>query len=107
MFSVAKKSQKPLVNDVKSQKPLVNDVNATAVAPSNRRNRRHPHDVNGGRGRRWASTKQTADHLQVTVRTVRLMVADGRLTKYRLGPRVVRFDLDEVDAAMTPAGGDA
>lgn len=57
--------------------------------------------VNGG-GRRWASYKQTAAYLGVNVRTLRVMVDDGRLTQYSLGPRVVRFDLDEVDAAFTP-----
>jgi len=53
-------------------------------------------------GRRWASYRQTALYLGVTDRTVREMVADGRLTQYSLGPRIVRFDLNEVDAAMTP-----
>ena len=56
--------------------------------------------VNGGR--RWASTKQVAEYLGIIERTVRLMVADGRLTAYYLGSRIVRFDLNEVDAAMTP-----
>lgn len=56
--------------------------------------------VNGGR--RWATYKQVAEYLGVIERTVRLMVADGRLTAYYLGKRVVRFDLNEVDAAMTP-----
>jgi excisionase family DNA binding protein len=55
-----------------------------------------------GNGRRWATYQQTADYLGVTTRTIRQMVEDGRLTQYSLGPRVVRFDLGEVDAAMTP-----
>jgi excisionase family DNA binding protein len=55
--------------------------------------------VNGGR--RWASFKQTAEYIGVSERTIRLMVDDGRLTQYYLGPRIVRFDLNEVDAAMT------
>jgi excisionase family DNA binding protein len=50
--------------------------------------------------RRWASTRETAAHLGVTVRTVRQMVADGRLTQYSLGQRCVRFDLNEVDASF-------
>jgi hypothetical protein len=29
------------------------------------------------------------------------MVADGRLTQYYLGARIVRFDLNEIDVAMT------
>jgi excisionase family DNA binding protein len=59
--------------------------------------------VNGnGNGRRWATVKETATYLRLNERTVRLMVEDGRLTQYYLGPRVVRIDLNEVDAAMRP-----
>jgi len=35
------------------------------------------------------------------------MVADGRLTAYRAGTRLVRLDLNEIDAAMQPFGGAA
>ena len=55
--------------------------------------------------RRWASINDTAEHLDVTERTVRQMIADGRLTGYRLSPKFIRLDLDEVDAAMVPFGG--
>ena len=55
--------------------------------------------------RRWASINDTAEHLDVTERTVRQMIADGRLTGYRIGARFIRLDLDEVDAAMIPFGG--
>ncbi|MFP1155536.1 excisionase family DNA-binding protein [Mycobacterium sherrisii] len=55
--------------------------------------------------RRWATVAQTATYLAVTPRTVRQMVADGRLTAYRNGPRLVRIDLQEVDARMRPFGG--
>jgi hypothetical protein len=33
------------------------------------------------------------------------MAADGRLTAYRNGPRLIRFDLNKVDRAMQPSGG--
>jgi excisionase family DNA binding protein len=52
--------------------------------------------------RRWASTQQVAVYLGVTDRTVRLMADDGRLKKYYLGPKLVRYDLNEVDAAFAP-----
>lgn len=55
-----------------------------------------------GNGRRWATYKQTAEYLDLNERTVRQMVEDGRITAYNLGARVVRFDLNEIDAAMTP-----
>ncbi|OBI53598.1 excisionase family DNA-binding protein [Mycobacterium sp. E787] len=57
--------------------------------------------------RRWASITDTAEYLGITRRTVRLMVAQGRIRAYRNGPRLVRIDLNEVDAAMTPYGGGA
>ncbi|WGJ84243.1 excisionase family DNA-binding protein [Gordonia sp. SMJS1] len=57
--------------------------------------------------RRWASIQATADYIGVTDRTVRQMIADGRLTGYRSGKRLIRLDLNEVDAAMRPFGGAA
>jgi excisionase family DNA binding protein len=56
------------------------------------------------RPRRWASLNQTADYMALAERTVRQMIADGRLKGYRLG-RTVRVDLNEVDDAMLPFGG--
>ncbi|MEZ0357345.1 helix-turn-helix transcriptional regulator [Mycobacterium sp. SA01] len=54
----------------------------------------------------WVTQNDVANHLGVTTRAVRLMVAEGRLTQYNLpGSRTARFDLNEVDAAMTPTGG--
>ncbi|WP_077081847.1 excisionase family DNA-binding protein [Mycobacterium numidiamassiliense] len=50
-------------------------------------------------GRRWASTNGVAEYLGVAARTVKNMIADGRLPSYRLG-RLVRIDLAEVDAAL-------
>jgi len=35
------------------------------------------------------------------------MISDGRLIGYRSGSRLVRVDLNEVDAAMQPFGGAA
>lgn len=59
------------------------------------------------RGRRYASPQQAAEYLDVSTRTIRQMIADGRLTGYRASVRLVRVDLDEVDAAMQPYGGGA
>jgi excisionase family DNA binding protein len=55
--------------------------------------------------RRYAKIGEAADYLQVTDRTVRQMIADGRLTGYRSGTRLVRVDLNEIDGAMQPFGG--
>ena len=55
--------------------------------------------------RRWVRQEFVAKHLGVTERTVRQMVADGRLRAYRINQRFVRYDLNEVDAALQPYGG--
>jgi excisionase family DNA binding protein len=47
--------------------------------------------------RRWASSSETAAYLGVHKCTLRQMAADGRLTAYCNGPRLIRFDLNEVD----------
>lgn len=50
--------------------------------------------------RRWRSIKGAADHLDVTPRTIAQMIADGHLPAYRLGPKTVRIDLNELDASL-------
>lgn len=57
--------------------------------------------------RPYLSIAETADYLGITTRTVRQMVADGRLRGYKLGARVVRLRRDEIDSAMRPFGGAA
>lgn len=57
--------------------------------------------------RPYLSIRETADYLGVTTRCVRQMIADGRLTGYRLGARLVRLRRHEIDAAMRPFGGGA
>ncbi len=59
------------------------------------------------RARRYGKISEAAEYLGVTDRTIRQMIADGRLTGYRNGNRLVRVDLNEVDAAMQPFGGAA
>jgi excisionase family DNA binding protein len=59
----------------------------------------------GSRQRRYLKLSEAAEYLGVTDRTIRNMIADGRLTGYRCGPRLIRVDLNEVDAAMSPFGG--
>jgi len=48
---------------------------------------------------------ETAAYLGVHRCTLREMTATGRLTAYRNGPRLIRYDLNEVDAALQPFGG--
>jgi excisionase family DNA binding protein len=58
-------------------------------------------------GGKYVTLAEAADYLGVTDRTIRAMVADGRLKAYKLGARVVRLRIDEIDAALQPLGGAA
>jgi len=51
---------------------------------------------------KFTSPAGAAEYLGVSVRTVRNMLADGRLKAYTLGPRVVRIRLSDIDAALSP-----
>lgn len=43
-----------------------------------------------------------AEYAEVHPRTLRRYIASGRLTGYRVGPRLVRVDLNEVNALLRP-----
>jgi excisionase family DNA binding protein len=49
---------------------------------------------------RWVSPEQAADYLGVNVKTIRRLIATGQITGRRLGKRLIRVDLDELDATM-------
>lgn len=79
---------------------------ATTPTLPNRRARRNPkQSEDAALQRRWATMQQTADYMSVTVRTVREWIAQNRITGYRINARVIRVDLNEVDAAFEPFGG--
>ena len=42
------------------------------------------------------SMQEAAQTVGVCVKTLRRWISDGRLTGYRLGPRAIRIDLDEL-----------
>ena len=50
---------------------------------------------------RLASLATAAAILAVHERTIRYRIADGSLTGYRVGPRLIRVDLNEVEALFT------
>lgn len=59
--------------------------------------------VNGnGRpvGRRYAKINDAAEYIDVNPITIRNMIADGRLRAYRSGQRLLRVDLNELDALL-------
>ena len=48
------------------------------------------------------SIAAAADTLGVSTKTIRRYIADGRLTACRMGPRLIRVDMTEVDALLSP-----
>lgn len=59
-------------------------------------------------GRRYASLADAAKYAGVkNTRTVRDWISNGLITGYRINARVIRVDLNEIDAAMQPFGGAA
>ncbi|MGJ6124917.1 helix-turn-helix domain-containing protein [Mycolicibacterium sp. Y3] len=49
--------------------------------------------------------QQCAEYMGVTLRTVREWITQGKIQGYRINARVIRVDLNEVDAAFQPFGG--
>lgn len=52
--------------------------------------------------RRLVSLAAGAEYADVSVRTLRRYIAQGRLTGYRVGPRLVKVDLNELRQLARP-----
>jgi excisionase family DNA binding protein len=52
--------------------------------------------------RRWASLDAAAEYIGVSPKTLRRRIADGEITGYRIGARLIRVDLAELDALASP-----
>ena len=62
------------------------------------------------RPQRLASLDDAAAYADLSVRTIRRYIAEGRITGYRVGPRLIKVDLDDFDKLAVPiptAGGGA
>lgn len=60
--------------------------------------------------RRIVTLAVAAAYADVNPRTLRRRIADGTLTGYRVGPRLLKVDLNEVDSQLLrpiPTGGTA
>ena len=60
--------------------------------------------------RRLATLPDAAEYASCSTRTIRRRIADGSIVGYRMGPRLIRVDLDELDSLLLspiPVGGDA
>lgn len=51
---------------------------------------------------RLVSMTESCDRLGITERTCRRWIAQGLLTGYRVGPRLIRLDADEVESLIQP-----
>ena len=50
----------------------------------------------------YASIRVAAQYREVSEKTLRRYISEGRLTGYRFGPRMIRVDLNELDALFRP-----
>jgi excisionase family DNA binding protein len=66
--------------------------------PLNRLERRHPELI---------GLQEAADYCDVSYRTVRRWVADGRINAVRVGPRLLKVDAADLDKLLQPVGGAA
>jgi excisionase family DNA binding protein len=59
------------------------------------------------RKRRYGSLALGAETLDVSERTIRRMIANGLIKGFKVGPRLVRVDLNEIEAlpVLIPSGG--
>lgn len=55
--------------------------------------------------KRLESLAVAAEIANVHPRTLRRYVASGRLRAYRVGPRLLKVDLADVEALFVPVGG--
>jgi excisionase family DNA binding protein len=51
---------------------------------------------------RPAPIKTTSEQYDVSEKTLRRYIAEGKITGYRLGPRLIRVDLDEIEQLLKP-----
>lgn len=50
--------------------------------------------------RRLATIDEAAEYTRISTQTLRKYISDGKLRAYRAGPRLVRIDLNDVDAML-------
>jgi excisionase family DNA binding protein len=55
---------------------------------------------NHGRPSQWVTIAAAAQRLGLSTKSIRRRIADGTLPAYRVGPRLIRLDLLDVDRLM-------
>jgi excisionase family DNA binding protein len=50
--------------------------------------------------KKYVPKKNACETFHVSMRTIDRWVAEGRIKAYRIGPKLIRLDLDEVERAL-------
>lgn len=61
-------------------------------------------------GQRWVPIDQASEYFSLSHDTVRRMISRGEIEAKRFGPRLIRVNLESIEAAATPlqyVSGDA
>ena len=57
--------------------------------------------------RRLVSIAVAADSADVCNKTIRRWISEGRIAGYRVGARLIKVDLNELESTFSPIGGKA
>lgn len=57
--------------------------------------------------RKLVSIAVAAETADVCDKTIRRWISEGRINGYRVGARLIKVDLDELEATFRPVGGGA
>lgn len=52
--------------------------------------------------RRYATIKSAAEYIGSSEKTIDRLIGTGKINRYRYGRRLVRVDLNELDALLSP-----
>jgi excisionase family DNA binding protein len=68
---------------------------------TNRQSRRHTVE------QAYIGIPEAATYLGVAEKTIRRFIRDDKLPAYRLGNRVIKIKIDDLETVLRPVGGDA
>jgi excisionase family DNA binding protein len=71
------------------------------VGGPNRRARRHPVE------QAYIGLPEAATYLGVAEKTIRRLIRDSKLPAYRLGNRVIKIKIEDLETVLRPMGGGA
>ena len=71
--------------------------------PSNSPNCQHRR--RSDQSRAYVGIPEAATYLDVATKTIRRYITEGKLPAYRLGNRVIKVKIADLDSVLTPIGG--